>query len=271
MLLHYRHHEHGALGIYNALNVTVKNCTFYNNTSDSYYFNQAEQYQGSSGGLSIGYNMNNSNVSLNITITDTDFINNSALPLPKFKVMTSEIVEKRRFTGRGGGASVLVNVHLSHLSCVIANCKFVNNSANNVGGALYFLFAHVFNKQEYKLDSIIFSNNFSPIAGALCFVDVRTEVSNFSVFTTILNCMFTYNKAVDTAGAAGIYSMEGETCFFVIFRDCEFYSNTVLNGYSGAVEATAKPMSSIIKLYPQSCTLLVQICVKTHAPAVRMH
>ena len=34
---------------------------------------------------------------------------------------------------------------------------------------------------------------------------------------------------------------------------------------------TAKPMSDNIKLYPQSCTLLVQICVKTHAPAVRMH
>ena len=89
--------SHGALSIYNSQNVTVKNCTFYNNTSDSYFFNQMQQYQGSSGGLSVGFNMNNSSVVLNITITNINFGNNNASPLAK--VTSTEMVIKRKFSG----------------------------------------------------------------------------------------------------------------------------------------------------------------------------
>ena len=48
-----RHHQQGAVNIYNSPRVTVTNCTFYNNTSTGYFTTKA--YQGASGGLSIGY------------------------------------------------------------------------------------------------------------------------------------------------------------------------------------------------------------------------
>lgn len=36
----FRNHEHGALNIYNSENITMKNCTFHNNTSDSFFTRQ---------------------------------------------------------------------------------------------------------------------------------------------------------------------------------------------------------------------------------------
>ena len=235
----FRHHKHGAVDIYNSQNVIVKNCTFSNNTSDNFYFQLMKEYQGSAGGLSVGYNMNHSTVTLNMTIIDTKFISNSALPLAKYRRTSSEMIYNRNFTGRGGGLSVLVNARFSQLVCVIKNCSFVNNSAERFGGALYVLVTHVFNDQIYQLDSNNFSDNTAPIGGGLLFVDLREEGSDdIYVNITVFNCTFTNNTVKDSAGAVGIYSSVGKTRYSVVFKDCVFYHNiAVLHG--GAIHLGA--------------------------------
>lgn len=213
----------------------VKNCTFLNNTSDGYYSKQMKQYQGSSGGLSVGYNMNNSDAVLNITIINTKFINNSASPLAEYRITSTEMVYCRQFTGRGGGLSVVVNAHYCQLNCTIRNCDFVNNSADSYGGALYILVAHVFNKQMYKLDGNTFSNNMADIAGALQLIDLREEVRDDSIILiTVINCTFSNNEVTDSGGAVGIYSLLGKTRYSIKFEDCVFYKNSAIV-HGGAV------------------------------------
>ena len=238
LIPYVRHHEHGALSVYNSLNVKIRNCTFYNNTSDAYYFNHQKQYQGSSAGLSVGYNTNNYNVLLNITITDTDFINNTDSPLAK--VTSSRVVGERKFTGRGGGLSVLVNSKFSQLNCIIRNCKMLDNFASSLGGALYILIANAFNKQSYRIDNVTFSNNSASIGGAMCFIDLRVVKANKScINTTVVNCTFTNNIVNESGGAVSMYSMMGETNHFVEFKDCEFCNNTAVTGYGGGVDVAS--------------------------------
>ena len=192
-----------------------------------------KRYQGTSGGLSIGYNMNNSDVKLNIAIIDTKFINNTASS--KYRITPTKILYNRKFTGRGGGLSVLVNANYSQLNCVIRNCDFVNNSADSFGGAVYVFVAHVFNKQMYELENNTFNNNSAPIAGALQLIDLREEISNYSIVNiTVIICTFSNNEVIDSAGAVGIYSMLGKTGYSIIFEDCMFYKNNALV-HGGAV------------------------------------
>ena len=234
--LYIRHHEHGALSVYNSLNVTIRNCKFVNNTSDSYYLEQQKQYQGSSGGLSVGYNMNNSKVLLNITIIDTDFINNSDSPLAEFIFTSSEIFSSRRFTGRGGGLSVLVSLNFSQLNCIIRNCNFSNNLASNFGGALYILVANIFNNQNYMFDKVTFNNNSASIGGALSFIDLRVVANGCCIHTTAVNCTFTNNTAAESGGAVSMYSMVGETNHSIDYENCKFYNNTANTGNGGGID-----------------------------------
>ena len=214
----------------------IRNCKFVNNTSDSYYFEQQKQYQGSSGGLSVGYNMNDSKVLLNITITDTDFINNSVSPLPEVKLTTSDISQNRTFTGRGGGLSVLVSSNFSQLNCVIKNCNFLDNFADNFGGAVYILVANVFNNQNYSFDKVTFNNNSASGGGGLCFFDIRIGVNDSYIHTTAVNCTFTNNRAAESGGAVSMYSMMGETNHFVEYENCEFCNNTAMTGHGGGID-----------------------------------
>ena len=237
-MLYIRHHEHGALNVYNSLNVTIRNCTFFNNTSDS-YFKEQKQYQGSSGGLSIGYNINDSNVLLNITIADTDFINNSDSPLAEFKLTSSEVIRNRIFTGRGGGLSVLVSSNFSQLNCIIRNCNFLDNFASNLGGALYILVTNVFNNQSYSLDEVTFNNNSAPIGGALSFIDLRDVVNGSYIHTTAVNCTFTNNMAAESGGAVGMYSEMGETNHSVEYENCKFCNNIAMTGHGGGIDLTS--------------------------------
>ena len=238
-MFYISYHEHGALSIYNSLNVTIRNCTFCNNTSDGYYLNHQKHYQGSSGGLSVGYSMSDPNVLLNITITDTDFINNTDSPLGEFKVTSSKMIRERRFTGRGGGLSVLVNSNFSQVNCIIRHCKFSDNFAGSLGGALYILVANVFNSQSYRLDRVTFNNNSAPVGGALCFIDLRVEANGSCVHTTVVNCTFTNNLVDESGGAVSMYSMMGEANHSIEYEDCEFCNNTAMTGHGGGVDVTS--------------------------------
>ena len=93
----FRHHEHGALSIYNTRHITVKNCRFHNNTSDSLFATKV--YQGSAGGVSISYNFN-------VTKASPVHDNNPNALIPPADIVTSHIT----------------------------NCMFIDNSADFLMG-----------------------------------------------------------------------------------------------------------------------------------------
>ena len=233
---YFRHHEHGALSIYNSQDVTVKNCKFLNNTSGSYF--TRKPYQGSSGGLSVGYHFPKSKLQLNnisIVVSDCTFVNNFAAPPTALRLTSTQILIGRIFSGRGAAMSVLVNVNTA-LNFILNNSVFVNNSAYNFGGGIYCLTAGGRINQTYLWSNNQFIGNRASIAGAFSFISLLNLPVRFILYDRVYNCTFVGNIAhSEVAGAATVYPLYGLPNSVVVFEDCKFFNNSALI-YGGAVD-----------------------------------
>ena len=236
---YYRNHEHGALSIYNSEDVTVQNCTFHNNTSDSYF--TRKPYQGSAGALSIGFHYVISTKPLNkanIFIINCKFTQNSAVPSARLSITSTEALIFNIFPGRGGAMSVLVNIN-SPLNFVFNGSTILNNLANTFGGGVYCLTQKGSIYQTYMFANNIFVNNTAPIASGLSFINLLNLPIEFVVRNLIYNCTFTDNTALsEVAGAANVYPLYALANNVVIFEDCKFYNNSAPI-YGGAVDITS--------------------------------
>ena len=238
------------MSIFNSANITVKNCTFHNNTSDGYF---SKPYQGSAGGLSIGHNSSDSYFTrescyyegfdplfLNIVhIINCTFINNSALFRNRQGISSSEVLQKSVFFGRGG-ALFLYSYIKNPLSFVFNDNKVINNFADAFGGGVYCLTPRS-SCQSYTFSNNVFINNTGSVAGglALLYLDVSQEL-HFPINTLVYNCTFYSNTAKSqVAGAVAIYFIFGVASNInVTFSDCRFSNNTA-EAYGGAVDITS--------------------------------
>ena len=236
---YYRNHEHGALSIYNSEDVTVQNCTFHNNTSDSYF--TRKPYQGSAGALSIGYHYVISTKQLNkanIFIINCKFTQNSAVPSARLSITSTEALIFNIFPGRGGAMSILVNIN-SPLNFVFNDSTILNNLANTFGGGVYCLTQKGSIYQTFMFANNIFVNNTAPIASGLSFINLLNLPIEFVVRNLIYNCTFTDNTALsEVAGAANVYPLYALANNVVIFEHCKFYNNSAPI-YGGAVDITS--------------------------------
>ena len=232
--LHYRHHEHGALNIYNSKKITVRNCTFYNNTSDSIF--TRKKYQGNSGGLSIGYNHVASTKFLNgvdILIISCNFTFNSAIPSQTFS--SNEVLIYRIFPGRGGALSIIVNIDCP-LNFVLNDSIVMNNYATTFGGGVYCFTQRGSIYQTYLFINILFMNNTGSKSNGLTFINLLNRPVVFAVHCLIYNCTFVDNTAKsEVGGATSVYPLFALANNIVIFKECWFYSNSALV-YGGAVD-----------------------------------
>ena len=232
--LQFRHHEHGALVIYNSQRITVRNCTFYNNTSDSIFTRQ--KYQGSSGGLSIGYHYVVSTTFLNsvdILVINCNFTSNSAIPLQKFS--STETLIHRIFRGRGGALSVIVNIN-SPLKFVFNDSIVMNSDATTFGGGVYCLVQRGSVYQTYMFANIIFKNNTGAKANGLTYINLLNGLVEFAVYSLIYNCTFIDNTArSEVGGAISVYPLYALANSIVIFKECKFYNNSALV-YGGVID-----------------------------------
>ena len=231
----FRHHEHGAVSIYNSENITVKNCTFHNNTSDSYFTRKL--YQGSAGALSIGYHyvkFKRSFNSANILIISCKFNWNSAIPTAETETPVLHI-----FPGRGGALSVLVNI-ISPFNFVFNNSIVMNSYAKTFGGGMFCYTQRGYAHQTYTFANNIFTNNTSPQNGGLAFVNLSNRPVKSVIISLIYNCTFTNNTATPgVGGATGVYPFHALANNKVVFKDCKFYDNSALMNYGGAVDITS--------------------------------
>lgn len=228
----YSDHEHGAVNIFNSPNVIVTNCTFLNNTSDTYF--TRKPYQSNAGGLSIGYNSIVTTVPLNnmnITVCNCNFINNHA-GLP---ASPNEVQESRIFSGRGGGFSLVVNV-TGIVNCVVSNTIFVRNTAENLGGGVYVSISESSTLQQFYLfANNIFTSNTASYGGGFFFANLVIPFNNFSQTIIIFNSVFTRNMADQIGGGVYIFSSLGLGGSFITIEKCEFLGN-IAGDHGGAVD-----------------------------------
>ncbi|XP_065906418.1 uncharacterized protein [Dysidea avara] len=233
----FRDHEHGAVNVYNSQNVFITNCTFYNNTSSSYF--TRKPYQGSAGGLSIGYNSQLVAMTLNdanVLVDNCTFTANRAAPPTGLNLSPTELLARRIFSGRGGGLSIPVSLATSSLNCVVNNSMFVNNYAESFGGGYYIFISGFVVNQNYLIENNVFTQNVAGnIAGAFSFGNFG-GLDNFSILNcTVYKSSFTANSA-NSAGCSNLLpSYPGFHNVFMKFEKCTFSNNTATE-YAGAID-----------------------------------
>ena len=234
---HFRDHKHGALNIFNSPNVTVKNCTFRNNTSTSYF--TRKPFQGNSGGLSLGYNMELAPLSsVNVLVTDCVFINNSADSPPHLFFSTTDLAQKKIFSGRGGGMAIPVKEVACPLNVVINNSLFMNNYAGNYGGGFYCLISGTVGNQTWMFGNNSFIGNEAVLGSGAFFFGNSDSMALFSTFhSTMYSCTFKHNRA-QTGGCSHIIpSYPGFSGNFITIKECLYFNNTSIE-VGGAIDMT---------------------------------
>ena len=210
------------MNIFNSPNVIIRNCTFYNNTSDTKF--TIQPYQGNAGGLSIGYNLLFATIPLdiiNITVYSCNFTNNHAGPLTSI----NEVPERRIFTGRGGGLSLVINI-TGTVICTVNDSIFVNNLATNNGGGVYISTSEPSTlEQFYLFANNNFTSNAASHGGGFFFGNIVLPSINFSQTIVLYNSTFTENKAEQIGGGICVSSY-GLGDSFVKIEKCEFFMNT---------------------------------------------
>ena len=228
--LYYRQSQIGAVNILNSPNVTVKNCTFYNNTSDGSYIDTP--FQPSSGGLSISYSSEKI-ATIDINIDECNFTDNFALSTDPLRISINAFFLQNLFGGRGGGLAIVFNT-TNTVNCVVNNSVFFDNEASVWGGGLYCVIAEAHNHQTYMFENLVFVNNRAAVAGALTFVTLFGQSDDIFVNASISSCTFMENTA-RIAGVATIYFYNRVTNNSVIFERCNFTNNSATI-YAGTID-----------------------------------
>lgn len=222
----HRDHEHGAVNIFNSPNVIVKNCTFDNNNSSSYFTRQP--FQGNAGGLSIGYNSLLTTISfndINVIITDCNFTNNHAVPPVRLQLSPNELQARRIFSGRGGGVSIVINI-TTFVNLTINNSVFINNTAENFGGGVYMFISETSTAdQVFTFGNNNFTMNRATHGGGFSYANFVIVPQEYSQTAHFFNCIFIRNQAYLAGGFNVVPSFYGLPGRQVRFKNCKFYEN----------------------------------------------
>eukprot|EP00731_Ephydatia_muelleri_P010295 Em0005g881a len=214
----------GAVDIYNCGYPTIVNCTFAHNGPT--YILKRQRYRGHSGGLSIGFNYD-SVIGYNpqVLVSNCTFVNNSV----QTRVTTAtQVLQNRIFTGRGGGASIIINAADS-VGAVVEDCYFTQNGASTLGGGLYTIPDGLSN-HTIIVNRTKFVNNWSDGGGG-GLQQVYINPGSLSRLLSVLtyNCDFIGNSATIGGGVyqflTGYVPIIGEVGNYAHFENCYFQGN----------------------------------------------
>ena len=176
--------------------------------------------------------------SIDVLVADCNFSNNAADPPPELYLSTTNLIERRIFSGRGGGMAMPIKVECP-LNVVINNSLFMNNFAGNYGGGLYCFMDGTVGNQTYMFGNNRFVSNEALIgSGALNFGNFGNTAPFSILHNTIYNCTFEHNKA-QTGGCLHMFpSYPGFSGNFITIKQCSFVNNTSTE-IGGAIDVTS--------------------------------
>jgi len=214
--------------------LSVINCTFVNNTSSARHIFRS--YEGNAGSLSYGWNdaLMDHPLTSNVFIYNCTFYNSSAQGRVRGFNPSTDALETRTFTGRGGGVALVFNTR-NNVTVVIEETLFKINHANGFGGGLFILIDGISVNQYFNINSNLFLSNTARFGGAAIFLGHLSSISPTDTSEIIINnCSFIDNHDgfVGSVSFALTYT-EGLTNLLRILNS-KFYYN-VGDQYGAAV------------------------------------
>ena len=169
-----------------------------------------DEYRGHSGGLSVAYNWNALNTTTQplVAISNCQFHNNSASgPSSNIQQSTSTLLTRLLFTGRGGGAAVIINSPVS-VQVHMLNCTFDDNYALSYGGGLYLAWGRV-SGHVVRINRTRFIRNRTPGgAGGLEMGFAQGGFEDNAIRVFAYSCEFVENEATHGGGVYFFSSCE---------------------------------------------------------------
>ena len=188
--------------MYNFHKIIVDNCTFEHNGPSSVV--KFTRFRGHSGGLSISSLSYPLYQEHSIIVKDSKFLSNSAEPDGVTEQSSSEAIEKRIFTGRGGALGFFFGDNSSSIQAEVTNCSFQENSALSWGGAFYVVFSNLSNHTINIRDCLFDKNNSSFGGGAFISAFIGIGSPDRHSIVRLFNAMFVENSALQ-GGAAMVF------------------------------------------------------------------
>ena len=207
-----RYFIQGAVDIYNCHTVEVLESSFAHNGPVQVLKLQA--YRGHAGGLSVAYNLENVNVTVQpkVNVTKCHFHNNSASgPSSSAQQSTTTLLTRLLFTGRGGGAAIITNSSLS-VYVVVFNCTFEENYALSYGGGVYLAWGSVSGHTVVVNNTRFIRNRTPGGAGGLEMGFAQGGYKENAIRVFGYNCEFIENEATHGGGVYFFSSCEPIVC-----------------------------------------------------------
>lgn len=211
---------------FNCPSLSVINCTFINNSATAQYL--LRSYEGNGGSLSYGWNyllLDNNQSIINVYIHNCTFYKNSARGRVRDFNPSTDALEGRTFTGRGGGIALVFNA-INAITVTIEHSKFEENHANGYGGGVYILIDGISVNQSFNINSNMFLSNTARFGGAAIVFAYLSSISpNDISIIAVRDCWFIRNHQgfVGAISFALTYA-SGLTNFFRIYNS-KFYYN----------------------------------------------
>ena len=158
--------QEAVLDIYNCPSVLIEGCTFSYNRGTGII---QQPFRGNTGAVSICYYLHNGTVpstllgspfNMDITVTNTVFLNNSAIANNIYK-SSSNAFFNGILTGRAGGLGIFIStIGVSHnVTALVSNCTFRDNFATSFGGGLYFVYNGTCSQHYGRVEDSHFVSN----------------------------------------------------------------------------------------------------------------
>ena len=136
-----------------------------------------------------------------ITVSNSTFYNNSAIPSPTLARSTNDIFSNRIFTGRGGGLGMALNAPDHKVEITIDSCLFEENRVLLWGGGAYIIFDLQSNHTATNKDSVYLRNWSQYGAGGFFLGTFSGGYPNRHITSNVINCDFIENSANHGAGS----------------------------------------------------------------------
>ena len=211
--------------LFNCPSLSVINCTFINNTASAQYLFRS--YEGNAGSLSYGWNnlLLDHQSTASVHIYNCTFYKNSARGQVRDFNPSTDALEARTFTGRGGGVALVFNA-TSNVTVTIEDTRFEENFANGFGGGLFVLIDGISVNQYFNIHNNMFLSNTARFGGAAIFFGYLSSISNTDISTiAIKDCWFVRNHRGFVGAVSFALTYTSGLTNFLQINNSKFYYN----------------------------------------------